>query len=128
MSESKVRGHVHLVEETKTFGQKGFRKRLVVLEQDNGRFQNFIPIEFLQDACDQADSLKVSDEVEVTYRLSGRKWQRDPQSEVKFFLSAEAVSFRVLGGAMGAEADSFGSDANSQLSEAAYDDDDDVPF
>jgi len=41
MSESKVRGIVHLIEETKTYGQKGFRKRLVVLEQDNGRFANF---------------------------------------------------------------------------------------
>ncbi len=61
MSEAKVKGHVHLVEETKTFGQKGFRKRTVVLEQDNGRFQNYIPIDFIQDACNQVDSLKVGD-------------------------------------------------------------------
>jgi hypothetical protein len=27
-----VRGVVHLIEETRTFGQKGFRQRLVVLE------------------------------------------------------------------------------------------------
>ena len=35
MSDPTVKGIVHVVEETKTYGQKGFRKRLVVLEQDN---------------------------------------------------------------------------------------------
>jgi hypothetical protein len=126
MSEAKVKGHVHLVEETKTFGQKGFRKRMVVLEQDNGRFQNYVPVEFLQDACDQVNGLQVGDEIEVTYRLNGRKWQRDPDSEVKYFLSCEAVNFRVLSGAAGAAGPS--SDPNSDLAEAAYEDDDDVPF
>lgn len=124
MNAPTVRGIVHVVEETKTYGQKGFRKRLVVLEQDNGRFQNYIPVEFLQDACDQVDGLNVGDDVEVTYRLNGRKWQRDPQSEVKYFLSCEATSFKVVGG----PGDQGGGDANSALDEAAYDDDDEVPF
>ncbi len=125
MSEAKVKGVVHLIEETKTFGQKGFRKRLVVLEQDNGRFPNFIPVEFVQDACDQVDGLKIGNEVEVNYRLSGRKWQRDSESEVKYFLSCEATSFKVLGG--GAEP-SFGGSPNDEFAEAAYEEDEDVPF
>lgn len=129
MSEAKVKGIVHVVEETKTYGQKGFRKRLVVLEQDNGRFQNFIPVEFVQDACDQVDGLKVGDEVEVSYRLSGRKWQRDPSSEVKYFLSCEATNYRVLGDAAAPVApDAASGNANNDLSEAAYEDDDEVPF
>ena len=96
MSNAAVTGKVHVIEETKTYGQKGFRKRLLVLEQDNGRFTNYIPVEFIQDGCDSADQLQVGDEIEVTYRLSGRKWQRDPNSEVKYFLSAEAMQFNVL--------------------------------
>ena len=56
MSDAKVRGVVHVIEETKTFGQKGFRKRLLVLEQDNGRFPNYIPIDFTCDNCDSIDS------------------------------------------------------------------------
>jgi len=123
MSDATVRGIVHLVEETKTYGQKGFRKRLVVLEQDNGRFTNYIPVEFLQDSCDQADDINVGDEVEVVYRLSGRKWQRDANSEVKYFLSAEASSFKVLSGGGPSAADA--SSANDILDEAA---DDEVPF
>ena len=131
MSESKVRGIVHLVEETKTYGQKGFRKRLVVLEQDNGRFTNYIPVEFIQDSCDSADELNDGDEVEITYRLSGRKWQRDAQSEVKYFLSAEAVSFQVVSGSSSGAASS---DSTPVTSGDPFDetndsnDDDEVPF
>lgn len=104
MSNATVTGKVEVIEETKTYGQKGFRKRLVVLEQDNGRFTNYIPVEFIQDSCDSVDQLNIGDEVEVTYRLSGRKWQRDPNSEVKYFLSAEAMGFNVLSTASGESA------------------------
>lgn len=97
MSEdAKVSGVVHLIEETKTFGNKGFRKRLVVLEQDKGSFTNYVPIEFIRDSCDSVDEMNLGDEVEVKYRLNGRRWQRDESSEVKYFLSAEAMSFKVL--------------------------------
>jgi hypothetical protein len=125
MSDAKVRGLVHVIEDTKTFGQKGFRKRLLVLEQDNGRFANYIPIDFTGDNCDSIDSLKVGDEIEVSYRLSGRKWQKDPSSEVKFFLNAEATGFRALGAKAAGAAPA---DANAAFAEASYDDDEDVPF
>ena len=125
MSETKFKGVVHVIEATKTFGQKGFRKRLVVLEQDNGRFSNFVPFEFIGDSCDSVDSLKVGDEIEVNYRLGGRKWQRDPESEVKFFLSAEATGYR-LTSAGSAKAGS--EDINTALSQESYDDGGDVPF
>jgi len=128
MSETKVTGVVHLVEETKTYGQKGFRKRLVVLEQNNGRFTNYIPVEFLKDNCEAADDLSVGNEVEVSYRLSGRKWQKDPSSEVKFFLSAEAMSFKVLSAdGAGANGGADPSAANNALAETAYDEND-IPF
>jgi hypothetical protein len=126
MSDTTVRGIVHVVEETKTYGQKGFRKRLVVLEQDTGRFTNYIPVEFLRDNCEAADDMNVGDEVEVSYQLSGRKWQRDPQSEVKYFLTAEALSFKKLAG--GAEAPAAGSEsANDAFAESNYDEND-IPF
>lgn len=125
MSESTVSGVVHVIEETKTFGAKGFRKRLVVLEQDTGRFVNYIPLEFIQDGCDAVDQLKVGDEIEVTYRLSGRKWQKDPGSEVKFFLSAEALRFNKVGAGKKSPP---AADPNRALQEQSSDDDSDVPF
>lgn len=125
MSDTKIRGVVHLIEPTKSYGQKGFRKRVVVLEQQNGRFANFIPLEFTNDACDQVDELNVGDDAEISYRLSGRKWQKDPQSEVKYFLSAEATSFRVLAGNGGSPNDDL--DVNRSFAESATDDGD-APF
>jgi hypothetical protein len=125
MNDATVKGTVHLVQETKTFGQKGFRKRLVVLEQDKGRFTNYIPIEFVHEGCDKADELSVGDEVEVPYRLSGRKWQRDERSEVKFFLSAEASDFTIV--SRGGVANEDGTPQPSE-SEAPFEDDDEPPF
>jgi hypothetical protein len=101
MGDPIVQGKVHVIEETKTFGQSGFRKRVVVIEQDKGRFTNYIPIEFTHEACDSLDDLSPGDEVEIPYRLNGRKWQRDAQSEVKYFLNAQGLSFRVIGGTDG---------------------------
>jgi hypothetical protein len=126
MKDSTVRGIVHLIEETKTFGQKGFRKRVVVLEQAKGTFTNFIPVEFVKDGCDAVDDLALGDDIEVTYRLSGRRWQRDEASEAKYFLSAEGLSFKKLSGSgrTNDTSDTTG-DANDAFAEAV---DDDVPF
>ncbi|SMP57163.1 protein of unknown function [Neorhodopirellula lusitana] len=122
MSESKVRGVVHLVEETKTYGQKGFQKRMVVLEQDKGSFTNYVPVEFTRDGCDLADGLNKGDEVEITYRLNGRRWQKDANSEVKFFVNLEAMSFQtVSGGSTGASGS-----PNDAFAEAV--EEDDAPF
>lgn len=120
MSNPIIVGDVHLIEPTRTFGQKGFRKRVLVLEQSNGKFTNYIPLEFIQDGCDKVDDLAVGDKISVTYRLAGRKWQKDPSSEVKFFLSAEAISFQKLGSGSSA-------DTEPVIADADYDDDS-APF
>ena len=127
MSDGKVRGIVHFIDETKTYGQKGFRKRLVVLEQDNDRYTNFVPVEFTNDNCDTVDTLNVGDDVEIDYRLNGRKWQKDPSSEVKYFLNAEGVRFSVMGGGAAASGGASAADANAALAEAA-ENDEEPPF
>jgi hypothetical protein len=126
VNEGKVRGIIHLIEETKTFGQKGFRKRVVVLEQPGDRFTNYVPIEFTQDACDRVDSLKLGQEIEVSFRLSGRRWQRDPNSEVKFFVNPEASNFKVVNGEADPKSNSIDS-ANDEFAQASYEEDD-IPF
>lgn len=129
MSDATVRGVVHMIEETKTYGNKGFRKRLVVLEQDKGSFTNYVPIEFTRDDCDTVDGLSVGDEIEVKYRLNGRKWQRDAQSEVRYFLSAEAMSFsQVGGGASSGSTPVPGSGSKSVNDAFAEVDEDEPPF
>lgn len=126
MSDAKIRGVVHVVEETKSYGQSGFQKRLIVLEQDDGRFTKYIPLDLIRDNCQLGDDVTVGDEVEATYQLSGRKWQRDEQSEVKYFLSAEVSDLEVVGKASPrAESGEANVDVNAELNTAA---DEDVPF
>ena len=124
MSQPIVRGVVHFIDSTKTYGNNGFRKRLVVLEQDKQKFTNYVPVEFTHDNCDAVDDLKVGDDVEITYRLNGRKWQKDANSEVKYFLNAEGMSFQVMSGQGSGPATA---DANAAFAEASQDEDE-PPF
>ncbi len=122
MSDSKVRGIVHFIDTTKQYGSGDFRKRVVVLEQAGDKFTSYIPVEFMYDGCDSVDGMKLGDDVEVTYRLNGRRWQKDSSSEVKYFLNAEALSFQVMGG--GGDAQAGGQSAPAASSAPA----DDIPF
>ncbi|MGI9516199.1 MAG: DUF3127 domain-containing protein [Pirellulaceae bacterium] len=131
MSDPTVSGKVHVIEETKTYGQKGFRKRLVVLEQDKGRFTNYVPVEFTNDNCDTVDDISVGDEIEVTYRLNGRKWQRDPGSEVKYFVNVEAISFSTKGKSSGQGKSSGSKSASKDMDQANAEltySEEDIPF
>ncbi len=124
--DAKVTGVVHLIEETKTFGAKGFRKRTVVLEQDKGSFTNYIPVEFTRDSCDSVDDLNIGDEVEVQYRLNGRRWQKDEASEVKYFCNVEGFAFRITSDGKHSEAGTKRvTNPNDAFDEAG---DDEAPF
>lgn len=97
MPDGKVTGTVYFIDDTKTYGSKGtFKKRLVVITQEDTRSTNYIPLEFIQDDCKRADSMKVGEEIEVEFILKGREWQKDRQSEVRYFLNAEIVDWKVL--------------------------------
>lgn len=96
MSNATVTGVVKDISEVQSFGSNGFRKRTVVLEQENGKYTNVIPVEFANDDCDRVGAMKIGDTVEVKYFLNGRSWQKDAQSEVKYFLSARAADYRVV--------------------------------
>ena len=96
MSANVVQGTVHAIENTQQFGTNGFRKRVVVLEQDNGKYLNYVPVEFANDDCDKVNSLELNSNIEVKFYPNGRKWQKDAQSEVKYFVSLRAVEYTVL--------------------------------
>ena len=66
----------------------------------------------------------MGDEVEITYRLSGRRWQKDEQSEAKYFIDVEAISFQLLSSSAGTMTERV-TDANEAFSEAG---DDEAPF
>lgn len=82
-----VIGIIKLVGQTQEIGQKGFRKReLVVTTSDD--YPQMILIEFTQDKVDLLNSFSVGQSVKVAINLRGREWI-NPQGEAKYFNSVQ---------------------------------------
>jgi len=95
---NEITGNVYLIDEEKTYGQKGFRKRQIVIQTEDGAYEQYIPVEFIQDGCDRIylNELKVGDNVKVGYRLTGRRWQPSLKDDARYFLGCEVTSLEIL--------------------------------
>lgn len=82
-----VIGKIKKIDETKTFGSNGFRKREMVVTT-NEQYPQMILIEFVQDKCDILNSYNVDDEVKVSINLRGREWI-NPKGEAVYFNSVQ---------------------------------------
>ena len=68
-----IKGAIHLIKETELIGEKGFRKRLLVVRTE-AKYKNLIPIEFTQDDVDMLDGYSEGDEVSVAINVGGTMW------------------------------------------------------
>jgi hypothetical protein len=82
-----VTGKIKKIDETKTYGSNGFRKREVVITTDE-QYPQMLLIEFVQDKCDLLDSFKEGEEIKISINLRGREWI-NPQGEAKYFNSIQ---------------------------------------
>jgi hypothetical protein len=80
-----LQGKIKVLNETKTFGDKGFRKRELVITTEE-QYPQSILIEFVQDKTDLLNAYKVGDNVKVGINVGGREWV-NPQGETKYFNS-----------------------------------------
>ena len=78
-----IQGKIKMIDETKTFGSNGFRKREVVVTTQE-QYPQHILVEFIQDKCDLLNSYNVGQDVKISINLRGREWT-NPQGEVKYF-------------------------------------------
>ena len=78
-----VQGKIKMISETQTIGDKGFKKRELVVTTDE-QYPQHILIEFVQDKCEILNSYKVGHSVTVGINLRGREWV-NPQGESKYF-------------------------------------------
>ena len=88
-------GVVCAIENTKMFGEKGFRVRVFVIEKKEPKWTNYIPFTLTGDRCDRADDLNIGDKIEVAYNLAGRKYTKSGQED-RYFLNAEASSYKMI--------------------------------
>jgi hypothetical protein len=82
-----IKGKVLSIGTTETFGQKGFRKRNLIIETDE-KYPQELCIEFTQDNTELLNTFKEGNNVTVEYNVRGRKWE-SPQGEIKYFTSIQ---------------------------------------
>lgn len=82
-----VQGKIKMIDETKTYGSNGFRKRELVVTTEE-QYPQHIMIEFVQDKTDLLNSYQVGQNVKVSINLRGREWV-NPQGETKYFNSIQ---------------------------------------
>lgn len=76
-----------MIDETKTYGNNGFRKRELVITTEE-QYPQHILVEFVQDKTDLLNSYQVGQLVKVSINLRGREWV-NPQGETKYFNSIQ---------------------------------------
>jgi len=80
-----IQGKIKMIDETKTYGNNGFRKREMVITTEE-QYPQHILVEFVQDKTDLLNSYQVGQNVKVSINLRGREWV-NPQGETKYFNS-----------------------------------------
>lgn len=83
-----IEGTIYELEETKQYGQKGFRKRMMMVISDdsdpNDQYATIWPIAWTGDDVDMADDFRKGTGVRVQIEVSGRKWD-SPQKGTMYF-------------------------------------------
>lgn len=82
-----VSGKIKWLDETKTYGNNGFRKREVVITTEE-QYPQHILVEFIQDKCDLLNNFQLGQAVKISINLRGREWV-NPQGETKYFNSIQ---------------------------------------
>ena len=94
-----LQGKIKMIDETKTYGNNGFRKRELVITTEE-QYPQHILIEFVQDKTDLLNNYKVGQDVKVSINVRGREWV-NPQGETKYFNSIQGWRVENLSQAAG---------------------------
>ena len=82
-----ITGKIKKIDETKTFGTSGFRKRELVLTTSE-QYPQMLLVEFVQDKCDLLDSYSEEQDVKISINLRGREWI-NPEGKAVYFNSIQ---------------------------------------
>jgi hypothetical protein len=122
-----IEGTIKLIEETKTYGANGFRKREMVITTEE-QYPQPLLIEFVQDKTSLPDNFSVGQQVKVSINLKGREWT-SPQGETKYFNSIQGWRIEQVQDAEGGDIPPAPPmDAFEAVDELNEEDHDDLPF
>jgi hypothetical protein len=122
-----VSGKIKWLDETKTYGNNGFRKREVVVTTEE-QYSQHILVEFVQDKCDLLNAFQMGQNVKIGINIRGREWV-NPQGETKYFNSIQGWRIEVAGESSGSEMPPMPPPPAFEPADDASDGpDDDLPF
>lgn len=101
-----------------------FKKREFVIEKkENAAGREFIELikfQLNQDKCDLVDQFRVDDELNISFNIKGRKWEKD--GKVSYFLNLEAWKIAKVAG------ENSNTPPPPSMNEIPPEMDDDLPF
>lgn len=122
-----LQGKIKMIDETKTYGNNGFRKREMVITTEE-QYPQHIMIEFVQDKTDLLNSYQVGMNVKVSINVRGREWV-NPQGETKYFNSITGWRIENVDQSASSNMPPMPpEDAFEPASDLKEDDHDDLPF
>ena len=122
-----VSGKIKWLDETKTYGNNGFRKREVVVTTEE-QYPQHILVEFIQDKCDLLNAFQMGQNVKIGINLRGREWI-NPQGETKYFNSVQGWRIEALEASSNSEMPPMPPPPAFESADDASDGpDDDLPF
>ena len=122
-----VTGKIKWIDETKTYGNNGFRKREVVITTEE-QYPQQILIEFIQDKCELLNNYQVGQNVKIGINLRGREWT-NPEGETKYFNSIQGWRIDALDNDSSNEMPPMPTPTSFEPAEGdANEVDDDLPF
>ena len=112
---------------TKQISEK-FKNRIFDIETTDGKYKQVIRFELSQDRCDLIDSFQLGEELEVSFNLNGREWQKTLQDDMVVFNTLSA--WKIIASPIQNINNIDASKANSQEFEAKFHSEDDrnLPF
>ena len=81
---NQFKGQAHIVGAEIVKSDKFKVRQLVVKDDSNQQYPNYVEFQFSNKNCDKLNGINVGDEITVDYNLRGREWT-SPQGEVKYF-------------------------------------------
>jgi Domain of unknown function (DUF3127) len=122
-----IQGKIKMIDETKTYGANGFRKREVVITTEE-QYPQHILVEFIQDKCDLLNTFQVGQPVKISINIKGREWI-NPQGETKYFNSIQGWRIETVQAAASEEIPTVPPMAAFEPADKVNEEDyDDLPF
>ena len=121
-----VSGKIKWLDETKTYGTNGFRKREVVITTEE-QYPQHILLEFIQDKCDLLNAFQIGQNVKIGINLRGREWI-NPEGETKYFNSIQGWRIEAIATSTNSEMPPLPPPTFETADDPADGPEDDLPF